>query len=897
MINKKILIVITACLLLTSTFAIFPAFSSQPPVNTKIYYMGTIGQPRNVDPVEAYDTASGELIFNVAEPLLFFTDRPYLPAETSKVNASDYASLDPVDITGVIAEGAPYIAPNPTAGATWYFKINTSIIYQDWADWNGTVGTHSNQTVTAEDVLYHFQWMFVYDSPESPEWMLQTPIWGTSGSWDAFDTNPATNAIDPLNNNTAGERLVRDKILNNMWTISNITGEYFAINFTQDWPAAALYQTFAQTWACIEPKDFCIEHGTWNGTFYDGWSADYRRYPSTAASPLDTHTTAHGNAHGSYFGSSGEPALVGTGPYSFTYWDQAGQQWRIDKFAGYHGGWTDGPAGPHVETVIETGVDAWPTRKMMFLGGEFDTAVVPRANMFDLLDGTAADPVHTPLSGIILYYGALGLQNDVMLFDFNVSASSPYVPKKNGVPTATFFADANIRSAFCSAVNFTAFIAAAWYGEASHPGSWYVEGLPYKNVTNEANAWNINAAAVTSYFNAAGVNNFDITLAYNIGNDNRRLFLQNLADNMLAINSTYKVTVVGQDWPTFLTNTHSDQLGGWNVGWLADFADPDNFARTYMHSGGAFSYFQHLELYPLESYVDGQVDLGASTLNTTTRDAIYQNLQWVYKRDAISLPTVQAAGRGWHRDWVRGVYVNQLYPGIYFYDRSKTVAGAYPNVDYDISGSITLLSQNAPWNSTYIYNSRMTVGNGFTPTIPTDAKWNFSVHVNRTDAGLTPILAAVALKRVNSTFAYPVSVIIGLVGGGYQTLNLTWFETGTYVVTGTSTGRDWTMGAQVNTVNGNDTDPNDNLIMTGGTYKVYSGLAGDINGDGIVDIFDAQKISLSFNKKAGDAGYNAAANLATGAMNPLYLDPETGKEIIDVYDAILLAANFNKHMP
>ena len=143
---------------------------------------------------------------------------------------------------------------------------------------------------------------------------------------------------------------------------------------------------------------------------------------------------------------------MGTGPYLFTSWDQTNKIWRIDQFAAYWGGW----AGNHVTTVIEKGIDSWPTRKMLFLEGEFDVAVVPRANMFDLL---VIDAYH-PVPGINLVYNIAALSNDMMFFCMNVTGASPY-QSYVGYPThrtaePLFFANYHVRRAFAWAINYTA---------------------------------------------------------------------------------------------------------------------------------------------------------------------------------------------------------------------------------------------------------------------------------------------------------------------------------------------------------------------------------------------------------------------------------------------------------
>jgi hypothetical protein len=61
-------------------------------------------------------------------------------------------------------------------------------------------------------------------------------------------------------------------------------------------------------------------------------------------------------------------------------------------------------------------------------------------------------------------------------------------------------------------------------------------------------------------------------------------------------------------------------------------------------------------------------------------------------------------------------------------------------------------------------------------------------------------------------------------------------------------------------------------------------LAGDLNGDGIVDIYDAIILGNAYNSTPGRPTWNSNADI-------------NGDGIVDIYDAILLANNFNKSYP
>jgi len=658
--SSKAVLLAVMMLTLTSLPIGFPMFSTQPPVDTTTYVAGTVGQPRRLDPARAYDTASGELILNVYQPLIFFGDKPLLPSTTTEI--TDRYVADLANFTSMIATKIPSVTDGHISadGKNWTFTIRSNVTFHDWTAANGSL--IKGQILTTDDIVYTFKRMIVLDMTGGPSWMIALPAIGHR-FLDDLDNNPATNTIEPVGVLGAGERLAASLI--DSFMTSNTTTVTF--HWASAWPETLLKQILSQSWSCIVNKAFCIEHGCWNGTFYDGWSTNYRRMPSDEYTPLDRYYAAkskYPSSVGPNANSTGDvPAMCGTGPYRFTYWDKTNKVWRIDKFADYWGGWN----GNHVTTVIEKGIDAWPVRRDQFLSGELDDCSVPRSNMQDLLE--PFDPAnHTPLPGITLYYNVPSLSNDAMVFLQNVDIASPYVPK-NGTALAPYlFADVHMRRAFAHALNFTQYLEDAWSNEAIQPASWWLKGLKpdYENKTLTPH--DINTTIVQDELMAAGVRaeGFETTLVY-VLDHNMKTVCEMLASTFAGLGSKYKCNIVGLDWPTYLDYQENFYMPIFFVGWKASLGDPEDPARAYMHSNGDFG--------PLGKYNDTHadylVDLGISQPDGPDRNVTYQELQYIYWRDVPSLPLVQAVGRRWQRDWNRGWYYNPLYPGLYFYDLYK----------------------------------------------------------------------------------------------------------------------------------------------------------------------------------------------------------------------------------
>jgi hypothetical protein len=78
-----------------------------------------------------------------------------------------------------------------------------------------------------------------------------------------------------------------------------------------------------------------------------------------------------------------------------------------------------------------------------------------------------------------------------------------------------------------------------------------------------------------------------------------------------------------------------------------------------------------------------------------------------------------------------------------------------------------------------------------------------------------------------------------------------------------------------------------NTTLTGKSYFVVGGrrgIAGDINGDSIVDIFDAILLANAYNSHMGSPTWNPNADI-------------NADTVVDIFDAIILANHYNQHYP
>jgi peptide/nickel transport system substrate-binding protein len=886
----RIFTVLLISCLIASSYNISGSSSPQPPIDPTVHYVATIGQPVRIDPARAYDAVSGELLQNIYQTLIWWNDKKpvtFTPGVGYNLTIADYADLEqysPVLCTEVPTMGNGRIVVN-ASGSYWRFTINTNAQFQPWVDHLGN--TVPARNITAADVVYSFRRQVVYDSIYSPVWMWMTPAFGYE-SWRSAYRGPYETYTNYTFKNPADELACANLIQNWCYNI----GDDVYFYFQQPWAEGRMKQIFAQTWGGVVNPDWVKEMGGWNGLFEiaasesdmsGGWTNNYHGKPTNTRSELDTYKDpaiflGHGSLYASFaFGASG------TGPYKFTSWDTTNKIWRIDYDLGYWQGWANAgdKTGNFFRTVIWESVSAWSTRKMLFLEGEFDVCVVPRTSIYELL---------APGTNLVNNIPTLG--NDMLLFCTNVTGASFYqsyvgYPIHQTAAVSEFFANEHIRRAFAWAINYTQYIQEAYLGQGLQQASWWLDGLSPQSFKNTAlTLRNLDFSQMQDELNQAIVEGFNVsqagfetTLLYNFGNDQRMIAEQLIANAFQTLNSKYKVNVIRLDWPVYSDYSFRHQMPGycWNL--LADFADLHDLAQLYMQSTGYFSILQGPPFPADQGIIDAEIIAGMVETNVTYRGELYRDLQARFYNDAMTLPLVQLVGRRWARDWVQGWYFNAMYPGLYAYDLYKSTFA----LEYvDIKVSVTPLTPI--YNPVYIFYSQMRIGDGNS----TPAKMTYAVQVTRNDNNnAVPVLyVLVGLTRTTGDQKQYVDYcFVSIAVGGSTDIQLTWWEDGfNQVIIGSRSGIPYEIMVEALPLNGiqNDTSA-ENSRQALGTI-VAKTLVGDVNGDGIVDIFDAILLTIVFGTDPSSPKWNAYADL-------------NGSEFIDIYDAILLANDFQNHVP
>ena len=685
---------LTIALMLVLTLSLLVQATSVGAVtipNADHIYAVTIGTPETVDPAWAYDTASGEIIQNIYEPLCMF----------DKTDTGKYVSAV-ADWWPGIGTGGNSITPIKPgwngSSETWLFRIRPNMPWQD----------ASYGFVSAADVEYSFERGMFMDHTNGPQWMLYEPLFGVgvAGSYDYdLDGDGDLNATEwaPL------DAKVNDAIQQN--------GTHVWFNLASGY--APFQQILSQTWSTIMCKQWSIDQGLWNGTHI---YAEFKRtWDPNPPGPLMNPAKA-----------------MGSGPYKLEFMNEDPDvgYYVLLKFDGYWQGW----GAKFVTRVTTKSVSEWANRKAQFFSTDpalqADFAVIPRANVPELHVNGNKDLAALP--GIRLYIPPWPTQTlDAFYYTYEIAESSPYVPLVGTTPNRFLLKDRNMRLVMNYLVNFTQYISDVFLGEATQSPMCMPKGTLYWNGSKPM--YDINLAKAQAYLNVAtgytgaagSVKTAGITLklVYNTGNTARETFCKIVAAGLTGLNwggsAVVNIQALGIPWATYLPQLRAKQLPVFSIGWMADFPDPHNWFYPFMSSTGTYASRQ-VVTYGLDAitmnwedalygappyinafgesvteingtYIDHLISTGVQTPDADPRrEQLYNELFDIYHAEASQLPTVAAWPRHYERTWIHGwigtFNENPIAPGRYYYTMWKEALTT--PVDVDVAAFDVALGSN-----------------------------------------------------------------------------------------------------------------------------------------------------------------------------------------------------------
>jgi peptide/nickel transport system substrate-binding protein len=615
----KIVSIVTLFIAFIFGFSLISNISASPPTIARPMEIieATIegGNPQTIDPAACYDTASGELLMNMYDTLIFFNGEhmgQYIPQLASSWTIEN--------ITGLGLKNGDL-----DLYYRYTFKMNSSAKF-----WDGS-------TVTAADVEYCVEREMYMDFSGGPQWMFFEPL---LNNWGILGLNTT-----PLEGNATEQARVGALVDNTVE--SNATHVWFNLAFPGAY--APFMVILSQVWASVYSKAWAIGLGratNWDGV-YANWFASW----NPATPPFDTPT----------------PVAMGSGPFVFETWDATLMQWSLLRNHAYFRGWPldwpafrdSKPAG-YIEHYVVSWAWNWTTRSAKFLAGEVDYCAVPRQNMSEVLNQP----------GIRCTYPLPSLAVDALFYNFDINPSSPYGPifdygvfGEDGIPR-DFFSDINVRKAFSHCIDFVTFITTVYQGEAMQPATAIIPGLPYYDASIPK--YDYNLALATTLFQAAFGGNlwttgFTIQLIWNQGNLARQTVTGLLAAALNSLNPKFNASSTPAPWASYMYARTHRQLSLFTSGWLADYPDAHNFAYGFYYSDGYYAWTQGYS----SASMDALIEQGIATPDGPARNLIYKQIQQLVIDDCPSVALEQYFGRHFERDWVVGWYYNPNYCGNY----------------------------------------------------------------------------------------------------------------------------------------------------------------------------------------------------------------------------------------
>lgn len=559
--------------------------------NSDTYVHQVFGEWDTLDPVNAYDTASGLVIENVYETLYSYQGdsiTEYEPALATGYEISD----DNLTYTYTLREGVSF---------------------------------HSGNPMTCADVEYSIERALVTNPGDSGAWILMEPLTG-------FYSNVASELGEDATDEDYAAAW--ETISNSVECLDETTVEF---NLAQVDPAFFVKMMFYA--AAIVDSEWAIDNGMWDGT-----EATWRDWVGVDLREHYLHNNVSGT--GAYQVISAEPTTVVAEAFN-GYWDEDAS----------------------VQNVLIQVVDEESTRLLALQQGDADRITVNSwATIESQVRGLPGVVIHEDPTWTSLTVGAIHFVQDIELED-NPNVGSGQLDG-NGIP-ADFFADENIRLAFAQSFDQDAFIEQLYVGNGSKltmalPPSFlgYNEDLPVYSYDPEAAEEAFRAA----FDGEVWENGFELTITYNTGNTTRQTIAEILKENIEILNPNFTINVRGIQWPDFLASRQAQREPVSIVGWVPDYADPDNYIYTFYHSGG---YYGALLAYENEE-MDALIDEARTITDSERRAEIYNQVGEIGYEDVpfLTYPTQQAfivTGES-----VDGIYYNPMLSGQFLWkDISK----------------------------------------------------------------------------------------------------------------------------------------------------------------------------------------------------------------------------------
>ncbi len=473
---------------------------------------------------------------------------------------------------------------------------------------------HSGNPMTCKDAEYSFERILVTNPGDGPGWFFAESLIG-------YDSN----AKSALGENASAEDYEK------YWNLIDHSVEcegLYTLRFNLVKPDPTFFAKLLYAGAAVVDSKWAIAHGEWSGTKKDwlDWAGKDLRQGY-----LHKHTS-------------------GTGPYKLVKWD--GKNVVAEAFDGYWG------KKPRIKKVLVQIVDEKATRIEALKRGDADRVTVG--------DWATLESQVRGLPGIKVWESKnwAPASAGVIFLNFKVEGKdNPFIGKNT---PRDLFSDVHVRRAFAYLVDQDALIEDLFLGHGikltmALPPSFlgYDPTIPvYPYDPDKAEA-----EFKKAFGGKLWDQGFEITITFNQGNEFRQTVAEMLKANVEALNPKFKVNTQGLQWPDYLKSARNKMLPIWPLGWVADYADPDNFIHPFYHSKGALAKRQNLNIPELDQLIEE----ARKTVDPNKRAEIYKKIGRLAHELAVNIPLPSQNPFIVTRDNVKGVYYNPMRSGTFLW--------------------------------------------------------------------------------------------------------------------------------------------------------------------------------------------------------------------------------------
>lgn len=580
------------------------------------------GEQETMDPAWMYDTASSSISGNIYEGLVWFnresTDE-YIPALATDWEVSD-------------------------DGLSWVFNIRKGVTF------------HEGGTLEPHDVAYTNQRGMLQGRIDGPHWMTYEAFFGPDLSMASIkEFAAAFTSKEAFEDLTDADKVAICEAIQNAVVADDEAGTVtYNLFAPTPWFLALMAQSFL---GGITDQEWMVENGDW-----DGDCATWEQWADPAAEESLLFDQANG-----------------TGPYKFDHWTPGEETvlvgfedyWRTEPM------WEGGPSGPaSIKTVVIKNIDEWGTRLSMFEAGDADHIYVPptyrsQIEPYYTMECDAGEIcTESNPEGYIQVYRDLptpAITPAQFNWNINVEGGNPFVGSGvldgNGIPP-DFFNDIHVRKAFNYCFDFDAMIDDALSGDGIQAQGPIPAGMMGYREGEDPLYYYDPAMCEDEFKQAFGgevwEKGFYLQVAYNTGNDSRRLTSEILKAGLEAVNPLFTVAVVGMPWPVLLNSRRAGKLPVYVGGWLEDYHDPHNWVHPFLHSQGAYGRIVNMPAEEAQVF-DDLVVKGASLSTVEERRPVYEELQLKAQEEAVNIWEYQVLDRYHFQKWIKGFYFNPAY--------------------------------------------------------------------------------------------------------------------------------------------------------------------------------------------------------------------------------------------